>query len=48
MKKDLCKHELEDYKTDVTRKEVLQFIEKIATSSKPCQKRVEPPAVTSS
>jgi len=35
------RRELEDCEPGATRDEVLQFIEKIATSPKPCRKRVE-------
>ena len=38
---------LEDCEPGATRDEVLQFIEKVATSTKPYQKRVESPAPTS-
>ena len=41
------KRNLEDCKPGATRKEVLQFIEKAATSPKPCRKRVESPAPAS-
>lgn len=39
---------LEDCEPGATRKEVLRFIEKVATSPKPSQKRVEPPDSASS
>lgn len=35
------RRKLEDCEPGATRDEVLQFIEKIATSPKPCRKRVE-------
>jgi len=45
---DIPIRKLEDCKPGATRKEVLQFIEKVATSPKPCRKRAESPAPTSS
>ena len=43
----LKKRNLEDCEPGATREEVLQFIEKVATSPKPSQKRAESPAPTS-
>lgn len=42
------KRNLEDCEPGASREEVLAFIEKVATSPKPCQKRVESPAPSSS
>ncbi len=41
------KRKLEDCEPGATREEVLQFIEKVATSPKPCRKRAESPAQAS-
>lgn len=46
--KNKPKRKLEDCEPGATRDEVLQFIEKVATSPKPCRKRAEPPAPASS
>ena len=41
------KRKLEDCEPGATRDEVLQFIEKVATSPKPSRKRDQPPALAS-
>jgi len=41
------KHKLEDCEPGATREEVLQFIERVATSPKPSRKRAESPAPSS-
>jgi hypothetical protein len=45
--KVIQKRNLEDCEPGATREEVLQFIEKVATSPKPCSMRGQSPAPTS-
>jgi hypothetical protein len=44
MKKDLKKHEIDDYKSDVTKKEVLANIEKVALFKPKQNGESQPPA----
>jgi hypothetical protein len=41
MKKDTKKHTIEDYKSDVTKQQVMADIEKVALSSKPIKPLVK-------
>lgn len=47
-RKELKRHELEDYEPGVTRGEALKILEKVATSRKPFQKHGKPPGPASS
>jgi hypothetical protein len=47
VKEPLRKLELEEHQPGATRAQVFTILKTVATSPKPCQKRVEPPVPTS-
>lgn len=47
-RKELARHELEDYEPGITKEEAMEILEKVATSPKPCRKPDSQPHSTSS